>query len=70
MYSFDNRVQRYMRDMQTDLEVVAVQKSRVDWHLSCAYPAIYTQHGWKNPKTGEVKWETVTIEPLRKAQEK
>jgi hypothetical protein len=58
-----------MNDMQTDLEVVAVQKSRIDWHPSCAYPAIYTQHGWKNLKTGEVKWEKVTIEPL-KEQEK
>ena len=56
-----------MNDMQTDLEVIAVQKSRIDWHPSCAYPAIYTQHGWKNPKTGEVKWEKVTIESLRKA---
>ena len=55
--------------MQTDLEVVAVQKSRIDWHPSCAYPAIYTQHGWKNPKTGEVKWEKVTIEPLKEQQE-
>ena len=58
-----------MNDMQTDLEVVAVQKSRIDWHPSCAYPAIYTQHGWKNPKTGEVKWEKVTIEPLKEQQE-
>ena len=58
-----------MNDMQTDLEVVAVQKSRIDWHPSCAYPAIYTQHGLKNPKTGEVKWEKVTIEPLKEQQE-
>jgi len=56
--------------MQTDLEVVAVQETRFDWHPSCIYPAIYTKHGWKNPKTGEVKWETVTIEPMLKAQEK
>ena len=56
--------------MQTDLDVVAVQDVRFDSHPSCAYPAIYTKHGWKNPKTGDVKWETVTIEPLRKAQEK
>ena len=59
-----------MNDMQIDLEVVAVQESRIDSHPSCVYPAIYTKHGWKNPKTGDVKWETVTIEPLRKAQEK
>jgi len=59
-----------LKDMQTDLEVVAVQETRFDWHPSCIYPAIYTKHGWKNPKTGEVKWETVTIEPMLKAQEK
>ena len=58
-----------LKDMQTDLDVVAVQDVRFDSHPSCAYPAIYTRHGWKNPKTGDVKWETVTIEPLRKAQE-
>ena len=44
-------------------EPVAVQDVRFDLHPSCAYPAIYTKHGWKNPKTGDVKWETVTIEP-------
>ena len=59
-----------MNDMQIDLEVVAVQESRIDWHPSCVYPAIYTKHGWKNPKTGDVKWEKLTIEPLGKAQEK
>ena len=59
-----------MNDMQIDLEVVAVQESRIDWHPSCVYPAIYTKHGWKNPKTGDVKWEKVTIEPLGKAQKK
>jgi hypothetical protein len=59
-----------MRDMQTDLEVVAIQKSRVDWHPSYANPVIYTQHGWKSTKTGEVKWKKLTIEPLKKASEK
>jgi hypothetical protein len=59
-----------LKDMQTDLEVVSVQDVRFDGHPSCIYPAIYTRHGWKNTKTGEIKWQAVTIEPIGKAQEK
>ena len=56
--------------MQTDLEMVAVQESRFDYHPSYSYPAIYTKHGWKNAKTGEITWEKVNIEPLGRAQNK
>ena len=56
--------------MQTDLEVVAVQESRIDRHPSLACWAIYTVNGWKNVKTGEVKWGKVNIKPLGEVQER
>ena len=55
-----------LREMQSDMDVVQVQQSRIDWHPDFVYSAIYTQYGWKNVKTGEVTWEKVSIEPLER----
>lgn len=56
-----------LKDMEVELGVVNVQRTRMVNHPEYFEPVILIQNGWKNPHTNETVWDK---EMIKKASEK